>query len=341
MNALLRINNSSGHYRKFEGKSNCPSSLEPKETVWNLPADQGIGVFKRFDLTKGSNLSLSQCKMKRKYLAQVDEGRPSLALVFVLDGRTKTGNSSIKNKLNFSAGKGYIFYLPDPVIRREIEAEQSLRAVSLKITPSRLRTLADDQEDLLPKALMRAADGDREVRYFKEISINSKLRVPLQQLFNNHYQGFVRRFFGESKALELLAYSFEQIGELDDRASGQGVLSDRDMDLAHHARHLLCSQLHDPPSLSQLTGSLGISHVKLNRIFRQAFGSTVFAFLRQQKLEMAASMLSDERMSITDVAYAAGFCSSSHFASCFLKRFGMQPNMYRQRVCRQRNLKAL
>lgn len=333
MNALVKINNSSGRFNNFEGISRRPTTLEPNETVWTLPANQGVGTFKRFDLTKGSSLSISQCKMKRKYLAQVDEGRPSLSLVFVLEGCTKTGNSCISRDLSFLAGKGYIAYLSDPVIRREIKAGQSLRAVSIKITPFRLRTLAGDQEDLLPTALLRIMEGGREPGFFKEISINSKLRLPLQQIFSSHYQGLVRRFFWESKVLELLAFTFEQIGELDDRACGRDVLSGKDRDLAYYARELLCSQLHDPPSLSELAESVGISHVKLNRVFKQAFGSTVFAFLRQQKLELAAAMLADGRMKITDVAYEAGFCSSSHFATCFFKHFGMQPNMYRQRVC--------
>ena len=337
MNALIKINSSNGQFENFEGISKCPATFEPKETVWTLPADQGVGTFKRFDLTKGSSLSISRCRMKRKYLAQVEEVRPFLSLVFVLDGCTKTGNLAINRDLSFSPGKGYIAYLSDPIIKREIEAEQSLKAVSIKITPSRLRTLAGDQEGLLPNALLKVMEGGRDVRYFKEVSINPKLRVPLQQIFSNQYQGLVRRFFWESKILELLAYTFEQIGELDDRASGRDFLSDKDMDMADHARDLLCRQLDDPPSLSELAEAVGVSHVKLNRIFRQAFGSTVFAFLRQQKLELAAVMLADDRTSITDIAYAAGFCSSSHFATCFFKRFGMQPNIYRQHVCNQRN----
>jgi AraC-like DNA-binding protein len=172
-------------------------------------------------------------------------------------------------------------------------------------------------------------EGDEPTRFFRHITITPKLRAPLRQIAANPYQGLVRLFFWESKVLELLAYTLEQFGETAGPSGGREELGRRDRDRAHQARELLCSDLQYPPSLADLAKAVGTSHAKLNRIFRRAFGCTVFAFIREQRLDWAAALLADERLSITDVAFATGFCSSSHFAACFLKRFGMQPSRYR------------
>ena len=51
------------------------------------------------------------------------------------------------------------------------------------------------------------------------------------------------------------------------------------------------------------------------------------AFIRTIRLEQAA-LLRDEQGTVSEVAYAVGFKSISHFSQTFRKRYGVNPSEY-------------
>jgi transcriptional regulator GlxA family with amidase domain len=81
--------------------------------------------------------------------------------------------------------------------------------------------------------------------------------------------------------------------------------------------------------LSELARMTLLNRTKLNRLFKEVYGCTVFEFIRRERLHRAENWLSQTDMSITDIAYAAGFCSSSHFCRCFHQIYGNPPKNFR------------
>ncbi|NCU21910.1 AraC family transcriptional regulator, partial [Candidatus Falkowbacteria bacterium] len=92
----------------------------------------------------------------------------------------------------------------------------------------------------------------------------------------------------------------------------------------------LTADLSHPPSLEDLAREAGMSHARLNRCFRRAYGTTVFAWLRDHRLERACHHLRQDAHSITEIAFLCGFSSSSHFAAAFRERHGCSPARYRR-----------
>ena len=68
-----------------------------------------------------------------------------------------------------------------------------------------------------------------------------------------------------------------------------------------------------------------MSHPKLNRLFRQVYGMTVFQCLRDERLRRAKEMLEGRGLSVTETAFAVGYDSISHFSQTYKKRFGVSP----------------
>jgi len=58
---------------------------------------------------------------------------------------------------------------------------------------------------------------------------------------------------------------------------------------------------------------------------------TVFAWLRDRRLERARRHLMDGGETITGIAFLCGFSSSSHFAAAFRERYGCTPAEFRRR----------
>jgi AraC-like DNA-binding protein len=55
-------------------------------------------------------------------------------------------------------------------------------------------------------------------------------------------------------------------------------------------------------------------------------------FIRNIRLTQAAELLHNKNLSISDVAYAVGFSSLSHFSSSFKEFYGMSPKEYMENL---------
>lgn len=85
----------------------------------------------------------------------------------------------------------------------------------------------------------------------------------------------------------------------------------------------------DPLSLPRLARIAGLSPRQLNRVFRQHLGETTGARYRRLRLERARNLLRNSALSLTEVALATGFASSSHFSRAYREEFGDPPSRYR------------
>lgn len=93
----------------------------------------------------------------------------------------------------------------------------------------------------------------------------------------------------------------------------------------HHAREILHSRIENPPSLLELSQLVGVSDRTLRRGFQQLFGTTVFSYITNQRMEWAESLLRQGNLSVAEVANKVGYSNLGHFAAAFKRRFGITP----------------
>jgi len=89
--------------------------------------------------------------------------------------------------------------------------------------------------------------------------------------------------------------------------------------------------IEEPCSREELAAAAGVSVRQLERLFRTHLGSTVAAVYLRIRLEQAAHLLRTTSGSVTEVAVACGFPSSSHFSRVFRDAFGHSPSTGRVR----------
>lgn len=77
--------------------------------------------------------------------------------------------------------------------------------------------------------------------------------------------------------------------------------------------------------LDDVAREAGMSVSALQRLFHAAYGSSVLDFARARRLQRAREALAAGRMTVTEVALAAGYSSPANFATAFKRRFGMSP----------------
>jgi AraC family transcriptional regulator len=94
------------------------------------------------------------------------------------------------------------------------------------------------------------------------------------------------------------------------------------------AMTILRNQLHDPPSLDQLSKMLGSSPFHLSRTFSEETGMTIPLFIRKLRMERAAELLASGGYNVTQAAFEVGYSSLGHFSKSFCEVIGCCPSLY-------------
>lgn len=106
--------------------------------------------------------------------------------------------------------------------------------------------------------------------------------------------------------------------------------STRNADL-HHVHARLADAPLQPPTLTELAVMAGISKFQLLRRFEKAYGLTPYAWLLQQRAELARCHIR-AGASLADAAAASGFADQSHMTRIFTRQFGFTPGALRQAI---------
>ncbi|MGG1619054.1 helix-turn-helix domain-containing protein [Paenibacillus sp. NRS-1782] len=127
----------------------------------------------------------------------------------------------------------------------------------------------------------------------------------------------------EAAALEILNRLMIQLFDLTPMPEG---LSREDVRKLHMARQVLESSMVDPPSLITLSQKVGLNDFKLKKGFKACFGTTVYDYLRQIRLDYAMKLLRNQESNVTEAAMAVGYSNVSAFSEQFFREYGVKPS---------------
>lgn len=222
-------------------------------------------------------------------------------------------------------GQMYVVGLSERQLSYDIAAKADYNAVTMMLTPDALELIAS--EDGLPQMLLDVLEGRSEPVAMSR-SMPMMARRTAQELMAPLYQGRAAELYQEAKTLELLAH---QTDLLVDAPVLRRELSTRELIRVREARERLAASLQEPPSLTDLAASVGLTPKRLNLGFRQLFGMTVFHYLMEERLVMARRLLDEGLdMPLKQLAWSVGYNQVSNFITAFRRRFGVSPGVYRR-----------
>ncbi|HEX9079110.1 MAG TPA: AlkA N-terminal domain-containing protein [Desulfuromonadaceae bacterium] len=100
--------------------------------------------------------------------------------------------------------------------------------------------------------------------------------------------------------------------------------------LARIAALIMEEDLLTDRTIPDLATMLGITDRHLRRVFRAEYGVSPVQYLQTRRLLLSKSLLTDTRLSLTDVAMTAGFGSIRRFNDLFRKRYRLTPGRFRK-----------
>ncbi|WP_321529884.1 AraC family transcriptional regulator [uncultured Desulfuromonas sp.] len=298
------------------GSKNNEHTAAAESCLWRMDDAAGQGHIRRMSLDEGFSLTRSYCHACREMRFYHREPGIMATFIFMLHGSLRLRHDNGGRKRELRQGDVCAFLAKDNLMQRETPAHQKMEALVVKIDRDRLAAVCDDLDMAFPTELASSA-----VTQHRFSTGTSLLLERLRHGFSANRTG---RLLAQARTIELLA---DLIGD-------DPVLADADRRRMRDLAHYLCRHLDRDFQLRELATMSGVNRTKLNRLFRREHGTTVFEFLRREKLRRAEDYLARTDMSITEIAYATGFSSSSHFSHVFHNATGCSPRDYRRQLTR-------
>ena len=92
----------------------------------------------------------------------------------------------------------------------------------------------------------------------------------------------------------------------------------------------ISDHLGEPLTLEGIAAAVSFSPAECCRQFRSTTGETIFSYIRKCRLEYGMHLLLNSEQPVSDIAYAAGFSSTSYFIQNFRELTGTTPHQYRR-----------
>ncbi|MEM6839447.1 MAG: AraC family transcriptional regulator [Cyanobacteria bacterium P01_C01_bin.120] len=282
-------------------------------------------------LREGITLLIEKTHNHDRLLLNIHECERSLAWYFVLHGKQKSISFPACRGADFSLHEGMFFLhgrgFADRYTDDFADAGPFL-FVSIFVWSRVLRSFISDSLEELPQALKHLIRPNERPCYKRAGETSPMMHALLQQILQCPYTGLTKRMYLESKAIELLALLMEEEAEIH-QGDVQAALLDLDYrDRIHYAQEILLKNLTDPPSLMKLAHQVGMGDYNLKRRFKEIFGTTVFGYLRDRRLERALQLLLEPWMTVTEAARIVGYESRSAFTTAFKQKYGVSPKAY-------------
>lgn len=296
------------------------STSNQEDVIYPYPSQLGHGFVREIYLREGLDLTIANYQIHRDIITYSTDCEHPLEFTFNLLPLHQHSSAPMPYDLygsGISPGEPW----------KRVTNERS-QWVSVHMEPDVFRSFAGNRNGEFPAALQHLL-GDRNLKYYvRSGEATPGMQIALQQILQCPYQGFTQRMFLESKVLELMTLILEQ--EIESQEGKQPLvgLKPEDVERLHWVKEIVHQNLDQPLSLMQLARQVGLNECTLKQGFRQLFGTTVFGYLRQCRMEQARLLLLEGRMNVREAAQAVGYTSQSRFATVFRKTFGVNPKTF-------------
>ena len=81
-------------------------------------------------------------------------------------------------------------------------------------------------------------------------------------------------------------------------------------------------------NVEMLAANVGLSRVHVHRKLKELTNLSARDFIKNIRLQQAAALLKEKKLTVSEVAYATGYTNLSHFSSSFKEVHGMSPKEY-------------
>jgi len=160
----------------------------------------------------------------------------------------------------------------------------------------------------------------------KDSETNLQNQIIANDIFNSPHSGDLNKIFLQSKVLEILVNELKELDEKNEQSKKINVkFSDYDKEAIYKARDILLENLHNPPSIAELSKKVALNEFKLKIGFNTFFHTSPYRMLNEYRMLKAKEFLEKSDMNVSEISKAVGYKYIHNFSKVFSQRFGVRP----------------
>lgn len=194
-------------------------------------------------------------------------------------------------------------------------------SITIAVSREYLRAFFGKAQHPVVKSILESKDN-----FVFETGISTEIIKIADEILNQLIPESFESHFYKLKCEELLCYIFVLLMQRE--AIPTSNMHIDDIKAIYAIKTHLESHLHEPPNIATLAAEAGMSEPKLRKLFKQTFGKGVFEFYQSLRMQEAAILLKEKRLTVSEVGYQLGFTNLSHFARVFELHIGYKPKKY-------------
>ena len=154
----------------------------------------------------------------------------------------------------------------------------------------------------------------------------------IQHIFSELYSvpGSIRMNYYKIKVLELLLF----LSAADAPAAGERrpYFPKKQVGTVKEIKSFITANLERHYTLDELSALFDIPLTSMKLCFKGVYGSSIYAFIRNYRMQAAAVMLRETGENIAVIAGKVGYDNASKFAAAFRETMNMSPGEYRKKL---------
>ena len=281
------------------------------------------GVIKEISLN-GIRILMQDLKTN-DYSMQVYHNFPFFKLQFEIEGSSLyTPSNKLSREVYIPGGHYNLFYLPE--VKGKLQYKTNYRkTLEILFTEDYIKKIigSDFKNDLINFGEAIAIKKPF-LLWNHSKPISEFLYGYINQIINCEYTGNIKKAFLEAKINELLIVLLAKTNtkELD--------LPKQDYLIILKVEDYIKNNLKNKLTISKLAAVAGLNTTKLKQNFKQVFGTTIFKYITQLRMEKAKRLVLEKNYSITQASYEVGYKNPQHFTKAFKKKYHYLPSSLKQ-----------
>lgn len=297
-----------------------------------FPRKSGSLYVKSYDFGNGLNFNIVKGDILKLIQLQFTGGSNNvLRYIFVKEGELILRlTKSVRYKLSdhyssIVAAKGndnQVFTFP---------VQKNMELFIIEVNTKRFALDIQTEFLKLPKEISDVfLNRQMEEHFVYQSSYVLSVAETLKEIINTQTEGIVKRFFLESKVLELLwlqteQYKYELLNGYDEH-----VLRNSDIKIIKQAKDYIHENLEKELTLTMIARTIGTNETKIKTGLKKMYGKTFSEILINERLNNSKVLVEDGKLSIKEIANSCGYKSVSMFRIRFKERFGISPTQYQK-----------
>lgn len=244
---------------------------------------------------------------------------------YQLKGRSNATISGLNHDVPLAAGEYNVLNCVEPVSSYDFPKQHDYAYVCVGVSPEYVVKMlracglewnmtAHNITQQLPFALLK--NGKRFNRFINHAL--SEIRYP-------SVAESMKLPYVASKIDELMLLTLSDARQLA-QATEEPLINKKDLEKLNAVKAFLDKHFLAAHSLQGLARESMLNEFKLKRGFRTVFGTSVFGYIHQLRMNHAFGLLQTKELSIGEVASLIGYACDSSFSRAFKNHFGEKPS---------------